>query len=154
MSPNPSNGEGLWFPFPVLIATDLFRNSWFHSCMMMLTIVLTVDYILKDPTERERLNVHETPRVYPQWLVMLCPVFWLTHNDDDTVIRRCVVTFSLLRVNSFNIASVWQRCKLLGVTGWLSASTQCQRLSFDCYMFNIYMDVYMDSAKWYATAYW
>jgi len=38
--------------------------------MTMLTILLTVDYILKDPTERERLNVHQTPRVYPQWLVM------------------------------------------------------------------------------------
>ena len=37
--------------------------------MMMMMMMFTVDYILKDPTERERLNVHLTPRVYPQWLV-------------------------------------------------------------------------------------
>lgn len=65
-----SAGEKLWFTSPGLIPTNLLWNSWFHFRMTMLTILLTVDYILKDPTERERLNVHQTPRVYPQWLVM------------------------------------------------------------------------------------
>ena len=38
--------------------------------LMMMMLLMTVDYILKDPTERERLSIHETPRVYPQGSAM------------------------------------------------------------------------------------
>jgi len=39
--------------------------------------MLSVDYILKDPSERERLNIHLTPRIYPQWSVTIKPNIFL-----------------------------------------------------------------------------
>jgi len=38
--------------------------------VVYLCVCMLVDYILKDPTERDRLSICLTPRVYPQWLVI------------------------------------------------------------------------------------
>jgi len=76
----------------------------FILCLMLL-LMLAVDYILKDPTERERLNIYLTPRVYPQWLVIVIIDMFVLYFRNLILLLLCAtLVIQILRIFYFFLA--------------------------------------------------